>query len=314
MSKNVEIALSLLANGFTVDELQSTLNINHQELNSILKTIRDLGYNYTKSFSSDGTILIKANRKLNLNPKEHVKVNVKDSTFHTLIISDLHIGGPYEKPRRLEVISDYAVSHDIHTIFNTGDLINNYYPEQEPDTKVKDPVEQAKRYLRYTPYKPNLIYFNLGGNHDFKSIIDSGFDSLRYYEDRRIDQISLGYGLCYVHLKGDTIALSHELKSSSNNINSTLIFKGHSHKFRNRNGKIIHVPAVTDNYKGIYEYVPLSGFLDAEFSFFDDKITRVNLKEILFANEELHLGAEETMVIRPDYEERHQKKLQKKKA
>ena len=93
MNKNVQLVLELLINGFTVDEITDELSIDHKELSSILRTIRDLGYNYTKSFASDGTITIKANRKLNLNPKEHVKVNVKESTFRTLIISDTHIGG-----------------------------------------------------------------------------------------------------------------------------------------------------------------------------------------------------------------------------
>lgn len=313
MKENVELVLTLLTQGFTIDEIENTLNINHQELNQILKTIKNLGYNYTKSFHSDGTIHIKASRTLNLNPKEHVKVNVKNSTFRTLIISDPHIGGPYEKPKRLRAVSKYAVDHDIHTIFNTGDLINNYYPGQEPEIKITDPIQQAKRYIRYTPYVSKLIYFNLGGNHDFKSVIETGFDPLRYISENRFEQISLGYGLCFVHLKGDTIALVHELKDTIKNVESTLVFKGHSHKFRNRDSKMIYVPAITDNYQGPYEYVPLSGFLDAEFYFFADKITKVNLKGIAFINDDLRLGAEETIVLRPDLEERYIRKLKKTK-
>ena len=313
MNKNVELVLALLSEGFTVDDLTSTLSIDHKELCSILKTIRDLGYNYGKTFASDGSITIKANRKLNLNPREHVKVNVKESTFHTLFISDTHIGGPLERPERLKVISDYAVSHDIHTIFNTGDVINNYYPDTEPDAKVKDPVLQAKKYLRCLPYQPRIIYFNLGGNHDYKSLIDNGYDPLRYIEDRRVDQVSLGYGKCFIHLKDDTIALAHDLKNTDNNIKSTMIFRGHSHKFRNRENKIINVPAVTDNYQGPYEYIPLPGFLDVEFIFFDNKIFKVDLRQLTFQDKDLHLTTEETMIIRPENEERYQKRLEKKK-
>jgi len=313
MHSNVEIILSLLTEGFTIDEVQKELNLTNQEFNEALKTIRDLGYNYTKSFSDDGNITIKAGRTLNLRPNQNVRVNVKDSTFHTIIMSDPHIGGPYEHPERLATVADYATNHDIHTIFDTGDIINNYYPEQEHDLKVKDPVKQAKKYLRYVPYRDKLIYFNLGGNHDYKSLIEQGFDSLRYYEDRRYDQISLGYGLCYVHLKEDTIALVHELKSDSPQVNSTMIFKGHSHKYRNRDNKIIYVPAITDNYQGAYEYIPLPGFLDVEFSFFANKISKVNLKQITFDKDDLRLASEETLVIRPDLEERHHKSLQKKR-
>ena len=313
MNTNVRLVLELLVNGFNVDDIASELSITPKELNAILKTIRDLGYNYQKQFNADGSIIIKSSRKLNLNPKEHVKVNVKESTFRTMLISDLHIGGPLERPERLKVVSDYAVSHDIHTIFNAGDVINNYYPETEPDAKVKDPVKQAQRYLRYLPYQPKQIYFNLGGNHDYKSLVDNGFDVLRYIEERRYDQISLGYGHCFIHLKDDTIAIAHDIKSNDNNFNTTMVFKGHSHKYRNRENKIIQVPAITDNYQGPYDYIPIPGFLDVEFIFFDNKIYKVNLRQLSFDDTDLHLASEETMVIRPENEERYQKRLEKKR-
>ena len=314
MHSNVELILSLLTEGFTIDEVQKELNLSNQEFNEALKTIRDLGYNYTKTFSDDGNIIIKAGRTLNLRPRENVRVNVKDSTFHTIIMSDPHIGGPYEHPERLTTVADYAIDHDIHTIFDTGDIINNYYPEQEPDLRVKDPIKQAKKYLRYVPYRDKLIYFNLGGNHDYKSLVEQGFDSLRYYEDRRYDQVSLGYGLCYVHLKNDAIALAHELKGSAQPINSTIVFRGHSHKFKNRDAKIIYVPALTDNYQGPYEFVPLPGFLDVEFLFYEGRIYKINLRHLTFIQNELRLASEETMVIRPDYEERRIKSLQKRRS
>ena len=313
MSENVRVILSLLTSGFTVDEIQKELKISPAELNQALKRIRDLGYNYAKSFSSDGTITIKASRNLNLNPKEHIKINVQDSTFHTILTSDFHVGGPHERAERIGIVADYAESHDIHTIFNAGDIINNYYPDQEPDTKVKDPIKQAQRYLRYAPQKERLIYFNLGGNHDYKSLLDCGFDSLRYYEDRRYDQISLGYGKCFIHLKEDIIGIGHEIKNTNNNIESTLIFRGHAHKYRNRENHIFQVPALTDNYQGAYEYTPIPGFLDAEFIFFDNKIYKLNLKQLAFIGTDIRLASEDSLTIRPEDHERYQKRLQKKK-
>lgn len=313
MNSNVRFVLSLLSEGFTLSEVQKELNITSKEFNSILKTIRDLGYDYTKSFSDDGNTYIKISRRLNFNPKEHQAINVTGSTFHTLLISDTHIGGPFEQPKRLEIISEYAKEHNIHTVFNAGDLINNYYPDQEPVLKYQTPEEQIRRYLKYLPLNDQIIYYNLGGNHDYKSLIDKGFDPLRYLSDRRIDQVSLGYGLCYIHLKGDTIALAHDLKNTNNNINSTIIFRGHSHKYKNRDNKIIYVPALTDNYQGQYEYIPLPGFLDVELHFFDNKITSMNLRKLAFIGTDIRLSTEERMIIRPDYQERYIKKLQKKK-
>ena len=313
MIEKTVLIINMLSDGFTIDEVEQTLQLSPQELNSILKSIRDMGYDYQKTYSSDGVITIKKSRSLRLNPNYNIKINVKDNTFRTLFISDVHMGGPYEKPERIGMITNYAESHDIHSIFNTGDLINDYYPDQEPEIQISDPLLQADRYLRFTPYKSKIIHYNLGGNHDYKSLVEKGFDSLRFYEDRRYDLVNLGYGLCYVRLKDDTIALAHELKSSNNNIKSTLIFRGHSHKYKNRDNKIIYVPAVTDNYQGPYEYIPIPGFLDVEFTFFDNKITKFNLRHLSFHGADLNLAHEETMIIRPDYEERLQKKLLKEK-
>lgn len=313
MQENTRIIISLLANGFTFEEVQQELHLSNQEFNSILKRIRDLGYNYSKNCNDDGTIIFKASRKLNLNPKDRIKINIKEQTLRTVFISDIHVGGPFEKPERIEMVSDYATSHDIHTIINTGDTINNYYPDQEPDIPITDPVLQTKRYLKYTPFTNHLIFYNLGGNHDYKSLIETGFDPLRYIEERRFNQIALGYGQAFIQMKDDVIALAHDLKNTNNNLNNTLIFRGHSHKYRNRDNKIIYVPALTDNYQGPYEYIPLPGFLDVEFIFFDNKIIKVDLKQLAFINNDIRLASEDTMVIRPEYQERYNKKLAKQK-
>jgi hypothetical protein len=140
------------------------------------------------------------------------------------------------------------------------------------------------------------------------------FDSLRFYESERYDMISLGYGQNFIHLGNDSIAIAHDLKNQNNNIESTMIFKGHSHKSKTRENKIIYVPALTDNYQGAYEFTPIPGFLDVEFNFFDNMIYRVYLKQLAFINDEIRLANEEVMTIRPDLQERQEKNQQKKLA
>ena len=118
----------------------------------------------------------------------------------------------------------------------------------------------------------------------------------------------------YIYIsENDYIAVAHDMKNLDNNINSTLIFRGHSHKSKTRDNHIIYVPALTDNYQGAYEFMPVPGFLDVEFFFFDSKITRVNLTQLAFFNEQIRLANEVVMTIRPDYQERYEKKLAKQK-
>ena len=312
MEKCLSVVITLLKEGFDVDEIQDVLNITPHEFSLVLKQVRELGYNYKKETFSDGKMIIKGTPSLNFNPHKNMKINVLNNRLHTIFTSDFHVGGPFERPKRIETLTEYAVSHDIHTIINTGDIINDYYPDQDPELKIQDPVKQARRVLRYTPYTRDLLFYNLGGNHDYKSLDERSFDSIRYYENARYDMISLGYGQCFIRLENDTIAIAHDLKNTNHNISSTMIFKGHSHKSKNRDNKIILVPALTENYQGPYEFLPLSGFLDVEFIFFDGKITKVELRQIAFAGKDLRLANEESMIIRHDYNERMNRRDQRR--
>ncbi len=316
MEKALSVVITLLKEGFDVDEIQDVLNITPKEFSQVLKRVRELGFNYHRETYSDGTMIIKGSHSFNPHPYKNFKINIKNNYLHTIFTSDFHIGGPYEQPKRISTLRDYAVSHDIHTIINTGDIINDYYPGQDPLLKIQDPTKQARRFLMNTPSERKLYYYNLGGNHDYKSLQERSFDSLRFYEQERYDMFSLGFGQSFIHLEDDSIAVAHDIKNTNHNIQSTMIFRGHSHKSKNRDSHIIYVPALTDNYQGPYEFVPLPGFLDAEFIFFDSKITKVNLRQIAFINNELRLANEEVMTIRPDYLERlekNQKRLSKQK-
>lgn len=317
MEKALSVVITLLKEGFDVDEIQEVLKISPEEFNQVLKKVRELGYNYCREIFSDGKMIIKGSRCLNLNPKKTSKITVKDSILHTIFTSDFHLGGPFEQPKRLKALSDYAASHDIHIIINTGDIINDYYPDHDPELKYPYPEDQAKRYLEYTPQQKGLYYFNLGGNHDYKSLDEKFFDSIGYYEQERYDMVSLGYGRRQIVLQQDSISVAHDMKKLDNNITSTMIFRGHSHKSKTRDNHIIYVPALTDNYQGAYEFAPVPGFLDVKFLFFDDKITRVDLRQLAFVNENIRLANEVVMTIRPDYlkrmENRNNKKLAKQK-
>lgn len=307
MRKKIALTLSLIESGLSINEIQKELNINNIEFNKILKVIREAGYNYSKSFTSTGSIVIKLNKTLNFSDRKSVRINVKDRVLKAIFISDLHIGSFFEQPVLLKKVYEYAKTHDCHLIFNGGDLIDGEYPDLPYQPKNPTVESQVKKVLRIYPYDPSIINFMLYGNHDYRSLIEKGFDVARYLEERRYDLISMGYGECIVHLQDDAIAITHDLKKMSKNVvpnNVSAVYRGHSHKSKTRDNKIIYIPALSEPDSSAYEFRPLAGFLEAEFIFFSKKIARINMKQLAFVKNEIRLANEETMILQPEYQER----------
>ena len=129
MSKTDEV-LSLIKEGYSLNEIPHLLSLNIREYNDILKQIKDWGYNFNKIITSTGQIILKPNRTLNIdNNPRRLRINIKDRLFRCIFISDLHIGSIYERPKLLPKVFEYAKVHDIHVIINAGDTVDNIYPD-----------------------------------------------------------------------------------------------------------------------------------------------------------------------------------------
>lgn len=304
MTLNVRMILKLIEEGHSIDEIQSIMNLSNRQFSDELKKLKELGYNFQRQFFSDGRIIIKTNKTLNFN--EHSKktrIIVKDRILKAIFISDLHIGSIYERPDLLRIVYEYADKHDIHIIFNAGDLVHGIYNDQPDEILNKTIESQVKKVLRIYPQYNNITNFILYGNHDYKSIQTEGFDVAKYLETRRYDLVSLGYGESIIQLKDDSISIVHNLTKSSHpqpDPNVSITFKGHSHKSKNsfKEEKKIFVPTLSDDISGPYEYRPLPCFLEAEFNFFDKKIERINLRQLAIVNNEIRMANEEAMILR----------------
>lgn len=306
MREKIELVLRLIESGMSLNEIQTELKINNVEMSKLLKCIKDVGYNYVKSYSSDGNIIIRINKGQYQTDRKNIRITVSDRVIRAIFISDLHIGSKGERPKLLKQVVDYALNTGCHIIFNGGDVIDNIYQDSPYPPKIPTVEKQVAHFLRITPFHPELIYFNLYGNHDYKSIQDSGLDIARLIETKRYDIPSLGYGECIVHLKDDAIALTHDLKKISKNEipnNVSAVYRGHSHKSKTRDNKIIYIPCLSETDTSAYEYRPLAGFLDCEFIFFNKKIARINMKQLAFVNSEIRLANEETMILQPEFRE-----------
>lgn len=318
MSEIMDKVLELIGQGISLNEIQTRLSLSNREFSDILKQLRHNGYNYAKTYFSDGKILVKLNKSLNFNPESNtIRINVKDRVLRAVFISDLHIGSIYERPDLLKVVFNYMKRHDIHTLFNGGDVIENVYEDRQDILRNKTAKAQARKVLRIHPAMADIVSYNLYGNHDYKSITDQGFDVARYLEDRRYDLVSLGYGTAIIKLKDDAIAITHDLSRSRKKKelpdNVTIVFKGHSHKSKNRENKLIYIPALSEDPSACYEYRPLMGFLDVEFIFFDKLISKINIRHLAIVDGEIRLANEESITVRPDFEQRRTESRMTKK-
>ena len=309
MFQATDIVIKLMIEGLSLNEIQKKLSLSNRELSFILKQIKNNGFNLTKSYFSDGQVFAKVNHNLNLNLEGNIiRINVRDRIFRAVFISDLHIGSIYERPKLLKLVFAYLQKHDIHNLFNGGDVIENVYEDRLNILKTKSDIAQARKVLRIYPAVNNIVSYNLYGNHDFKSIADNGFDLARYLEERRYDLVSLGYGSALIRLKDDTIGITHDLSHSKKRKeitdNATIVFKGHSHKAKNRENKLIYIPSLSDDPFAGYEYRPLMGFLDVEFIFFEKVISKINIKHLAVIDDEIRLANEESITVRPEIEQR----------
>lgn len=310
MKEKIKQVLELYEEGLSLSEIHEKTGLSISEFNKVLKAIKDAGYNTSKSYHSDGKIIIKRNKTLDFKTSNTIRINVKDRILRAVFISDPHIGSEFDRPDLIRQVVDYAKTHDIHVLFNGGDMIENVYSDSPRKLSCQTVESQVKKAIRIHPYNPDITYYNLYGNHDYKSIIEQGFDIARYIEERRFDMVSLGYGKCIINLKDDMIVLVHDLKKNNKNIipnNASLVFRGHSHKSKNRENKIIYIPSLSDSDTACYEFKPLVGFLDVEFIFFDKKIAKVNIKQLAFVNGEIRLANEETMILKEGFIEKPKK-------
>ena len=307
---NIEV-LKLINQGLSVIEITNVLHIDNKKLSEVLKNIRNNGYNLQKQYFSDGTIIPTIKKDLSFNNRSKISINVKDSVFNAIFISDLHFGSIYDNPDLLNIVYEYALKHNIHVIFNAGDLVDNIYPDSDQVLKNDTIASQIRKVLRVYPYDPSIINFILYGNHDYRSIIDEGLDIGIHLENKRYDLISLGFASSIIKLKSDAIGITHNIKHNQEPPEGVAItFKGHSHKSKNsfKDNKVIFVPSLSDFVSTSYEYAPLACFLDTEFIFVNNSIERVNIKQLAIVNYEIRLANEEALILKKVPHNQHYKK------
>ena len=304
MKKISKEIYKLILEGYSLQDIQNLFEIPTKEFSLYLKDIRENGYRFQRTILSNGHIILKPDLSLNFNPHHHTRIQLDSNVFHTIFISDTHIGNIRERIDYIKIAYEYAKTHDIHIVISAGDLIDNVYPDAKPGTiKIPSVDRQIQKLTNVIPKDPSIITLCLYGNHEAHSIITEGRDIARVIENYRYDMVNLGYGGCAIDLRNDSIGVSHYVKKIPirENLKDVVInFRGNSHKSKvsYKDDKEVYIPTLSDNVSSSYEYKPLPGFLRADFIFAGNFIERVNTTQLSIVNDELRMSAEDAIVLR----------------
>ena len=261
----------LLKQEITLLDLASYLSVSPKQAYNRVQTLKNLGYNvYRKDFST-GDIQFSIANYLVCNDNNNILYTLPNTNILRVIVSsDTHVGNSFQRFDLLKETYDYCVKHDIHIIFNCGDILNGLLPSKVGSVIIKDYEEQIDFFLKNYPFDSNIINFMLLGNHD-KDFFNGGLNLKQILTKNRYDIKILNYEDSLIRVKNDKIRLIHPIDNTFKVFanNSKIIFRGHSHesKIKTITGQNVfcaYVPASCDmfyqegcSYPGIY-YVLLS--------------------------------------------------------
>ena len=306
MSELEQLVFDLLKNHVSLNKIQDTLNLSNESFLHIIKNIRAYYPYLTRELDSSGTYFLNVSDSIEQSNRIRIKM-YKDS-IKFLHISDLHIGNKNDRPDLLDLVFDHAASKGIHYITISGDIIENIYYLKQNKLRVKTIKGQIYSFIKYFPYDKDIHTISVLGNHDQKHKEDD-LDVKQVIEEERHDIIILGYGIGYIDIKNDSIALEHNLSGDNkhHHTNSHLTFRGHSHKTKydlRRDNALIFVPALSDALPSNYKEKPLKGFLESEIKLDEEgHMKRIFTKEYTIEPHK-KLASEMTLSLRRgDYDE-----------
>ena len=148
--------------------------------------------------------------------------------LRVIVLSDTHIGNSLQRLDVLDETYNYCIKHNIHTIFNCGDLLNGLLPSKTGSIIRKDYEKQINLFLKNYPFDPNIINFTLLGNHD-KDFFNGGLDLRQILSIKRYDIKTLDYEDDLIKVKNDKIRLINQIDNTFSNFenNIKIIFRGH---------------------------------------------------------------------------------------
>ena len=279
--------LKLINEGKTLNEISETLNISHKRIFNHLTMIKNSGYDFTRSYYSNGDIIYTPNIKGNVrqyNNDVDLFMSNDEEVLRAVVISDIHIGSDKERLDLLDSTYNYCLMNGIHIIFNCGDMIDRI------DRKGKVNSEDRVSYLLDNyPFDKSILNFIVLGNHDLSPIKLYGQNLMTVLNNYRHDLVTIGYGKGFVKIRDEVISLFHPHTidfGSKIEYKSRLIFYGHSHIYKvnnfitpvsSRPTKIL-VPSLSDLYTRDISYPSI---LEMKLHFKENYFTTLLLNQLI---------------------------------
>ena len=294
---NIEVQLiNLINENKSLNEIEDILNLTRKQIYRKLLKLKNNGYAITNEYYYNGdiTYLLHSSDKVSKNRDNNVTINMPDTknTFKAIVISDIHIGCDKQGLSLLYYIYDYCIKNNIHIILNAGDLIDGWFGQNK---KINKDIEHQLQYLiKKYPFDKNILNFICLGNHDLHSYQKFGIDLETILTNYRHDLVAFASGIGHVHVKNDDIVLCHPInhnKSKFSEIEDSIIFKGHHHKYATDFNEFFHnhiicIPTLSNIF--LNNQFPLPSALEIEFTInsngkFNDGI----INQLIFSNNNL---------------------------
>ncbi len=275
--------LKLINEGKTLNEISETLNISHKRIFNHLTMIKNSGYDFTRSYYSNGNIVYSPEVRYNVPSSDEVNLLMSqgDDTLRAVVISDTHIGSEKERLDLLEDTYNYCLSKGIHIIFNCGDLIDNI------DNPSKVNREDRVSYLLDNyPFDKSILNFVVLGNHDMSLFKVYGQNLMTMLNNYRHDLVTIGYFKGKINIKNESIALCHPHVDYHLYLNNkeNVVFYGHSHFYGIKTFLAparyigVKVPPLCDIFTKDVSYPSI---LDMELSFDKGCFECLTLKQLI---------------------------------
>lgn len=218
--------LSMIVNNYSNDQICNELKISKKQLRNRIESIKQEGFNITKSYNYDGTQSFIFNKKF-IEDEAMVTIDgdLCGKGFKALAISDTHIGNHKSNMAYVDAIYNYCIEKNINIIFHGGDLFDGSIQYS------KSMQEQLEDFIVDYPKEENILTFLAFGNHEETFLTKYGINLKNVIEKYRDDVVPLGYGETPIKLANikDSIVMCH---CQRNFELDGVRLCGHSHRYR----------------------------------------------------------------------------------
>ncbi|MBO4245330.1 MAG: metallophosphoesterase family protein [Bacilli bacterium] len=287
--------IELIKKGKNNNEICTELNIDINQLSSILLNLKNSGLTFSRHYYSNGTIKYQTiNDHLNMidintyNREKTIITDVNEDKIKLLVMADLHFGNSLERLDLIDRAYNYCINNKINTILCCGDLIDGSYTKGSQS--ISDIYHQIEHFIKDYPYDKNILTFCVGGDHDLCALHKRSLNMVEILQNYRHDVIMCGYNNVGIIIKNDSIDLYHQIYDHKlyRELKAPIAFHGHAHKFiTDCSNKLlfVSVPSISNIMQ------PIPSVLEVTLSFNRGFISDCTIKNICFDPKEIVLSS-----------------------